>query len=235
MTSVEFPNEAYYTISDNLRNNVFWIQISLSIDEPSDTHEIRLPDGNFLNANEITDYINTTYFSNNTSNPLFNELVCCVDPLSLKTRFYSRNLQIYFAFIFYDPVATPMRENTLGWFLGFRLPLYSFCNQWESESVVGQFTKRNLFFAFNDYQYNNNNNNLVLLGQTMLDDYILAKYTLDPKNNSLLSFPKIYNGPVNLRKLNVKVYNENGHVIDMNGLDFSCTLEMTLLYENFNF
>jgi hypothetical protein len=57
---------------------------------------------------------------------------------------------------------------------------------------------------------------------------------IDDNNNPLIK-KRIYNGPVNLRKISVKILDKFGNIIDLNNMDFSFTLEMEILYENFNF
>jgi hypothetical protein len=44
-----------------------------------------------------------------------------------------------------------------------------------------------------------------------------------------------YNGPINLKKIHVKLLDKFGELIDLNQMDFSFTLELELLYESFNF
>jgi hypothetical protein len=40
---------------------------------------------------------------------------------------------------------------------------------------------------------------------------------------------------VNLSRLQIKVLDHFGNIIDLNNMDFSMTLELQLLYESFNF
>ena len=228
------------------------MQVSLFADSSAaETHEIRIADGNFATVQEFETYMNSTFFylsaknGNVNKSPLFDRIVFSIDSITGRAKFVSLADDIFFACIFYDPSLQMPHQTTLGWALGFRLPFYPSKTCMESECMSSIFCcPRNLFLSVNDYQYNNNNNNLVLLGSTMLDDYILAQYTLPETTimnnnnynyNQLQSFPRIYNGPVSLKKLSIKVYNEDGNVIDLNGLEFSFTLELTTLYENFNF
>ena len=54
-------------------------------------------------------------------------------------------------------------------------------------------------------------------------------------NNNNLSKIRRYNGPVNISRLQIKILDRFGSVIDLNNMDFSMTLELEILYENFNF
>ena len=54
-------------------------------------------------------------------------------------------------------------------------------------------------------------------------------------NNNNLAKIRRYNGPINLSKIQIKLLDQFGSIIDLNNMDFSMTLELELLYENFNF
>ena len=54
-------------------------------------------------------------------------------------------------------------------------------------------------------------------------------------NNNNLAKIRRYNGPINLSKLQIKLLDQFGSVINLNNMDFSLTIEMQILYENFNF
>ena len=54
-------------------------------------------------------------------------------------------------------------------------------------------------------------------------------------NTSLLTKTRKYNGPVNIRNLNIKILDQFGSIIDLNNMDFSFTFELEILYEGFNF
>jgi hypothetical protein len=103
-------------------------------------------------------------------------------------------------------------------------------------------TQRVLYLSVNDFQYNNNSNHLVVLkNSSCLNDFLLGKIVLpgvtffNVYSNyaapQMLSFSRKYNGPVDLKKLEIKVYDEDGTIITLNGLDFSFTLKLTCVYE----
>ena len=100
-----------------------------------------------------------------------------------------------------------------------------------------------IYFCLNDYQYNNNITNIVGFDKSLMVDDILAKVPMvngklsliiDDNNNPLTKTRK-YNGPVNIRKFHIKILDKFGTIIDLNYMDFSFTLELEILYENFNF
>jgi hypothetical protein len=76
-----------------------------------------------------------------------------------------------------------------------------------------------------------------------MDEDILAKIPMMNGKLSLiiddninpLTKKRVYNGPVNIRKIHVKILDKFGTLIDLNNMDFSFTIEVEILYESFNF
>jgi hypothetical protein len=54
-------------------------------------------------------------------------------------------------------------------------------------------------------------------------------------NDNSLAKVRRYNGPVNLSRLEIKLLDHFGSLIDLNNMDYSITIELEILYENFNF
>jgi hypothetical protein len=134
--------------------------------------------------------------------------------------------------------------NTLGWTLGFRLG--SYLNIHEkicSEGLFDAGGDRYIYLCINDYQYNSNTSNTVCFDKSILNEDVLAKIPMingkfslivNDNNNSLAKIRR-YNGPINLSRLQIKIIDKFGTVIDLNNMDYSLTLELELLYESFNF
>ena len=62
----------------------------------------------------------------------------------------------------------------------------------------------------------------------------LADIIIDDNNNPLTKTRK-YNGPVNIKKIHIKILDKFGNIVDLNNMDFSFTIEVEILYEGFNF
>ena len=134
--------------------------------------------------------------------------------------------------------------NTTGWILGFRSPSYlNVSNCVQSEGLFDGGGDRYIYLSLNDYQYNTNSTNIVGFDRSCMEENILAKilmingklsFIIDENNNPLTKTRK-YNGPVNIRKLHIKILDKFGSIIDLNNMDFSFTLELEILYESFNF
>ena len=63
-----------------------------------------------------------------------------------------------------------------------------------------------------------------------------GKFSLIIDENDKNPLVKIrqYNGPVNISKLEIKVLDKYGSILDLNFMDFSFSLELELLYERNN-
>ena len=134
--------------------------------------------------------------------------------------------------------------NSVGWAMGFRLAKYKNINKSIiSEGVFDAAGDRYIFVSIDDYQYNNNVLNIVCFDKTTIEKNIIAKIPMIngkfsmviDDNSSPLTKTRKYNGPVNLRNLNIKLLDRFGEVIDINNMDYSFTLELEILYEGFNF
>jgi hypothetical protein len=133
--------------------------------------------------------------------------------------------------------------NTFGWIIGFRAANYVNVTELESEGLFDAGGDRYIYLCINDFQYNNNSSNLVCFDKSTLNEDVIAKIPMINgklslivnDNNSALSKIRLYNGPVNLSRLQIKIIDRFGSVIDLNNMDFSLTLELQILYESFNF
>ena len=134
--------------------------------------------------------------------------------------------------------------NTIGWSIGYRLGIYkNITNYVNSEGLFDAGGDRYIYVSIDDYQYNNNPLNIVCFDNSIMDKNIIAKIpmvngklslTVDD-NTSYLTKTRKYNGPVNLRNLFIKIIDQFGHIIDLNNMDYSFSLELEVLYEGFNF
>ena len=112
-----------------------------------------------------------------------------------------------------------------------------------SEGLYDGGGDRYIYVSVNDYQNNVNENNVVCFDKSILDEYVIAKiplvngkFSITSNDYNGLSLSKIrkYNGPVNIRRLHIKLMDKFGEVIDLNNMDYSLTFELEILYENLN-
>ena len=133
--------------------------------------------------------------------------------------------------------------NTSGWILGFRYSNYLNIHTLISEGLFDAGGDRYIYLSLNDFQYNNNTSNIVCFDNSILNEDVIAKIpmvngklslVINDNNNNLAKIRR-YNGPVNLSKIQIKILDHFGNIIDLNNMDFSMTIELQILYENFNF
>jgi len=134
-------------------------------------------------------------------------------------------------------------ENSVqgcGWILGFRNECYTDQCCLRSEGLFDAIGDRYIYLSVEDYQYNTNITNIVGIDRNFLDKSILAKVPMNDEKLALIIHDtnplckvRLYNGPVTLKKFHIKILDKFGNVVDLNNMDFSFTLELELLYENF--
>jgi hypothetical protein len=98
----------------------------------------------------------------------------------------------------------------------------------QSESLIDVTAETYVFLAVNDY-YTVENKNTIGFTQALAKIIVRdAKYSiLFDDGGSLLSNDVIFPSPIDLKRIQVKLLDPYGRVIDLNGLNFSFSLEIT--------
>lgn len=149
------------------------------------------------------------------------------------------------------------KYETLGWFLGFTEDTYSvnvsntytdlisFTNTrvykgyQSSESTYGNSINHYFFIYLDDFNRNFNSNTVTsIYEKSIISNNILGKINITEGHQTIVfndGSDKIfkkreYYGPVNLDKLNIKLINKFGKVMDLNKNNFSLTLELEKLF-----
>jgi hypothetical protein len=212
------------------------------------SYVITVPDGNYDNE-ALQSYLNKTYFYESGNDTPLKYIIFSINNINSKSTFEiiqnpSVTLPNNYSFSLY--FITDINENmmnTFGWTLGFRIGKYiAITESVVSEGLYTGLGDRYRYFAVLDYQYNNNVSNVICFDKCINENDILAKIPLTNGNlsiiineNNPLTKTRIYNGPVNIKKIQVKLLDKFGEFIDLNNMDFSFTLELEILYECFNF
>jgi hypothetical protein len=132
-------------------------------------------------------------------------------------------------------------KSKLGWLLGFRDISYSIPNGGTkyAESTIDLNNPKYLYLIIDEFNAGNQSSFISPLPTSIINKNILAKIVIDYQhypygtiipanqfNGLLLSDKRSYNGKVNLQKLKIQLVNEYGHPVNLNGLDFSFSLEI---------
>ncbi len=242
LVSIEIPN-SWYLFSSQKNNNIF--QMEVQVEEDKKVFDIYIPDGNY-DSETLQHYLNDTYFYRSSIDNYLKYIKFSIDEFSLKTRFEvieNEYKHFKFSIKFVDGLNQNIM-NTCGWILGFRLANYlDVKNRLVSEGLFDAGGDRYIYICINDFQYNNNISNSVCFDQSILKEDVIAKIPMINGKLSLiinddtnpLSKIRKYNGPVTLSRLQIKILDKFGDVIDLNNMDFSLTIELQILYESFNF
>jgi len=240
LSSIELPN-AWYLFSSLKENNIMKIQINQ--DQNCKIYDIIVPDGNY-DITSLPQFLNSTYFylSDNETELRFLKIIIYPNTGKTEILWEERPPQTTFSVYFNEnPNANIMKR--LGWTLGFRLANYLNVDSILSEGLYDGGGDRYIYVSVNDYQNNVNENNVVCFDKSILDEYVIAKiplvngkFSITSNDYNGLSLSKIrrYNGPVNIRRLHIKLMDKFGEVIDLNNMDYSLTFEMEIIYENLN-
>ena len=243
LVSIEIPNSWYLFSSINKNKN---FNIEIHLDGEKTEYNIIIPDGNY-DLDTLQHYLNTTYFCESGLETPLKNIRFNINNYNLKTSFEVVGSDLLTNFNFSLKFIYNINQNamnTLGWTLGFRLG--SYLNIHEkicSEGLFDAGGDRYIYLCITDYQYNSNASNTVCFDKSVLSEDVIAKIPMingkfslivNDNNNSLAKIRR-YNGPINLSRLQIKIIDKFGTVIDLNNMDYSLTLELELLYESFNF
>jgi len=224
---------------------------------------IEIPEGNY-DSEKLQDYLNSSYFyeaptGSEYKKTYLNYIKFSINKYNLKSTFELINLPesknsnndnicsekdyLRFSLKFSQGINQNIM-NTFGWVIGFRSGNYiNIDESITSEALFDGGGDRYIYVCINDFQYNTNPLNMVCFDKSTFNEDVIAKIPMVNgklsliinDNNNPLAKVRRYNGPVNLSRLQIKIVDHFGTVIDLNNMDFSFTLELQLLYENFNF
>ena len=101
------------------------------------------------------------------------------------------------------------------------------------ESLFDGHGSKYFLISVNDYQ---NNHDSCFISpfqiQTVSDNNIIAKIPTSCCDNCCdINTERIYFGPTDIRRLQIKIYDDFGRIVDFNNADYSFTLKLELLYD----
>ena len=243
LASIELPN-CWYLYSNINKSNSFRIEVT----DPEGVvtpFTIAITEGNY-DFDTLPLYLNNTFFYNSvTSHIYLQQLRFVMEDPTLKCTFQVINENMYslkFAFIFSENENHNVM-NTVGWSCGFRLGRYNGITDFlMGEGMFDGLGDQYIFISINDYQNNTNSSNIICFDKSVMEEDIIGKILItNGKLNIIFTESNVlvrtrhYMGPVNIRNIHVKLLNRFGDILNMNYMDFSFTLEMEILYENFGF
>lgn len=243
LSSFEFPS-CIYSISDTTKTNEFTVHAydysgSVVLVDYPETQFI-IENGNYT-GQELVAYMNTNFF--NTSpydrieaeyNTINNKIIFRQSSSALPQELFNIDFRLS------TNIMRPYQLN-LGWLIGFREAQYNSVIFGEdiitanpiftAESCYNEKYTKYALLHINDY---NNNHTTVLdipFQQGMISSAELIGKVSDSITNCSNWKKRIYFGPVNIERIQIRLYDQYGNIIDTNNSDYSFTLELECLYD----
>jgi hypothetical protein len=133
----------------------------------------------------------------------------------------------------------------LGWFLGFRVGLYE-GSSIVSEGICYMKGPRYAFLCINDYNNSVSDYFISAFASSVLQKDIIARINLtsiqqtngvyqsgqDDGSSIQINRQRNYFGPVDIERLDIKLIDEYGRIVDLNNMDWSLALTMECYYSN---
>lgn len=126
----------------------------------------------------------------------------------------------------------------LGWSLGFNRAYYNDKTHYIGESVIDCKNTRYIYLSIDDFNKSSNNPFISVFNQSILNDDVLARISIEGslgliKDNkiSFVTEPRQYFGPVDIQRLRIRMFDEFGRILQMNGANYSFCLKLNLLYD----
>jgi len=240
LSAIEIPT-TFYVVSKQYGNNFFSITVN---GEPT---IINIPDGNYSQTT-IMDAINNQL---SLAGAPFNKVLFTVNIVNANTGtgqtlvgFYDLSGNESIELNFQADRSGLNDRNTplplkLGWLLGFRNGIYVNNLNYVSEGVVDTTGPKYLYLVIDDYNNNVNNYFYSAFNSSILNNNIIARIALtsntfsilQQNNSALITTPRDYFGPVDLKNLNIQLLDEYGRVVDLNNMDFSFCFTLVTIYD----
>ena len=130
-------------------------------------------------------------------------------------------------------------KTKIGWNLGFTSKYYKNEKRYVSNRMIDMKTIKYIYLAIDDFQKSMNNLFLEGFENGTINENIIAKILLTgddftlyvEKSLNLITEERKYFGPVDLQKLQTKMYEDHERILNLNNSDFSFVLNLKLLYD----
>ena len=256
IASIEIPI-SWYTVAKYWGNSFFKIEWGDNGDGTfANNYTVTIPDGNYelfwqaaTEATDLASTINTFMHANGDStlkNIIFN-----VDRTSGRSGFAWKsgvtptNFRVTFSI---DENGnsdfSTILQFRLGWLLGFRVGFYEGLSI-VSEGICYMKGPRYAFICINDFNNSVSNYFISAFSSSLLQKDIIARINLtyiqqqqgvyqtgqDDGLSTQINRQRSYFGPVDIERLEIKLLDEYGRIIDLNNMDWSMALTMECLYD----
>jgi len=242
LAAIEIPN-TIFVISKQYDNNFFYIDLP----DTDESALIEIPEGNY-NVKGLEEAINNelslmsspytnivfkvSMDGNNGTGQMLVGLSSLVSSIN-----YNLNFQKDRSGINTESSSLILK---LGWIMGFRNGLYTNNLNYISEGIIDLTGPKYFYLVIDDYTNSVNNNFYAEFNKSLLNKNILDRLSLNAGTNSdralypLINITKQardYYGPINISNFTVQLLDSFGRIVDLNNMDFSFCLSLTLEYD----
>jgi hypothetical protein len=248
LSSIELPM-TYYGISKTYGNYFFKVIVTDTIEQVY-SKIIQIADGNY-NAEDFITAINTKLHNDSD---IFNVVEFVLDISTSGSGTGKATFRIVpdhvqsstiesigmdFTTDIHGNHSTQEISTKIGWNMGFTKPIYEGWTSYVADTIIEPNNVRYLYLTVEDFQHSVNNHFISAFEKSVLNPNILARITV--KNSyftilmqndlNIVTQPRKYFGPVDLQRFHIRLLDEYGRVVNMNGANFSFCLNFKLMYE----
>ncbi len=239
LTSFEIPLSVYAV---NSYNSCFTI----------DNSNIDISYGNYTTPFTAQIYTDpstniVTMMNNAISEHPVADVSYAIDPVSGKSKF-TTGAENHTIFFNRDCSGNPDLDTPLplklGWLLGFRAGSYDLPagGSITSEGIATVVAPKYIYICINDFTNAGNNNFVAAFSESTLSPYIIARVQYQDLvqkmgifnfgvDDDTLHAAREYFGPVDIQKLHLQLLDDFGRVLNLNNMDWSCTITFDILYD----
>ena len=239
LSTIEIPSSVY-VISKQTGNNFFYIDLP----DSNESQLIEIQSGNYdltgfeTELNNQLSIIGAPYSDirfqiykqgDNGTGQMMVGLATGVTPFNFNLDFQKNISGV-------NTESTPLMLK-LGWIMGFRNGLYTKNTNYLSEGIVDLLGPKYLYLVIDDFNTSVNNNFYAEFNSSLLNKNILERLSLNAGIDykyqliNITNTPREYFGPVNINNFNVQLLDTYGRLVDLNNMDFSFCLNLTIEYD----
>lgn len=222
------------TLNDEMtKNNInlqFELDVVTSYDMTEGTGKLKITHS--IVSNDSTEDFENESFVINFNAPPYEETIDDVVYLFDTTT----------ALTYYNTEHSIYIQDKLGWMMGFQSKTVNIEDTVYGDSIIDLSGPRYFYICINDFNGNLNETYFSSSKYEVLKQNIMARIKttgdfftiMKPDSNGFVSNPRYYFGPINLEKINVKIYDDHNRLLNLNNNDISFTIEVKSIYQSKN-
>lgn len=130
--------------------------------------------------------------------------------------------------------------KTMGYIIGFRDIEYSGKSSYTAESTFNNKYTSYIYFCLNEFCNTQQNTTYGMFPTSLINNSILALIpitsaqftTTFDSNANFIYKTRVYGGPIDISKINIKILNQYGTIAELHKRDFAFSLQVTTIYDN---